>query len=167
MSGIFSEVFFWMKWVAKAKIEIVSSLQDSTDAHKKAHKIRSTPSLKSFPNTVFETSYVHLIDNPFKEDRQAFPLFKPPSSGQLMVWILWCPWLCAQSMCLKLLNISDLPRCKPPVMVALPASLSAQSFPFNSGMSMAALPQEYLKVDVKTLIHVYLHASVGFPFHFL
>ena len=44
---------------------------------------------------------------------------------------VWCPWLCARTLCLKLLNTSDLPRGKPFARVTLPASLSARSLPFT------------------------------------
>ena len=39
--------------------------------------------------------------------------------------------LCPQLVCLKFLSTLDLPRSKPLVRVALPASLSARSFPFT------------------------------------
>ena len=68
------------------------------------------------------------VSRPFKEDRPALPLSTPLSSRRSMVW---CPWLCARRECLKLLNTRDLPRSKPFVRVALPASLSARSFPFT------------------------------------
>ena len=38
-----------------------------------------------------------------RQDQGLFPLSLPHSSWQLMVW---CPWLCANRWCLKLLNIS-------------------------------------------------------------
>ena len=40
-------------------------------------------------------------------------------------------FICARSFCLKLLNTSDLPIRKPPVMVVFPASLSFPLFPFT------------------------------------
>lgn len=57
----------------------------------------------------------------------AAAFFTPLSSRRLMVWLLWCPRLCArryQGRCLKLINTSVLSRCKPLIMVALPTSLS-------------------------------------------
>ena len=53
--------------------------------------------------------------------------------------MVWCPWLRVRRWCLKLLNTSDLPRSKPLVRVALPASLSARSFPFSP-----AYPGQYM-----------------------
>jgi len=55
-------------------------------------------------------------------------------------------------------------------MVALPASLSAQSFPLHCLLSRAALPQEFSKVDVGHR-HVPVSAShstsgLSFPHHF-
>ena len=52
-----------------------------------------------------------LFRRPFKEDRLALPLSTPPPQDDL--------------------STSDLPRSKPLVGVALPASLSARSFPFT------------------------------------
>ena len=89
---------------------------------------------------LWNSSNVHLTDNgllshPFKEDRLALPFSTPLSSR----WsIMWCPWLCDHRNCLNLLNISDLPRTNPLVKVALPTSLSAQSFP-----SILACPGQY------------------------
>ena len=45
--------------------------------------------------------------------------------------MVWCPWLFARRQCLKFLKNSDVPRSKPLVRDALPASLSAQSFLFT------------------------------------
>ena len=98
----------------------------------KAHK-RSTPSLRSFPNVVFETVPMLVwltmaLSRPFKEDRLALPLSTPLPSRRSLVW---CLWLCARRQCLKLLNTLYLPRIKPLVTVALPASLSARTFSFT------------------------------------
>ena len=59
--------------------------------------MRSTPSLRSFPNVAFETvpMFVWLtmaLSRPFKKDRLVLPLSTPLSSRRSMVW--W-PWLCA------------------------------------------------------------------------
>ena len=65
---------------------------------------------------------------PLKEDRWGLPLstpLSPPGDGSMV----WCTWLCTRRQCLKLLNTSDLPRRHPIVVVALPANLSALSFP--------------------------------------
>ena len=56
---------------------LVSSVQDGIYALGKAH-MRSTPSLRSFPNVAFETvpMFVRLtmaLSRPFKEDRLALP----------------------------------------------------------------------------------------------
>ena len=66
-----------------------SSVQDGIYALGKAH-MRSTPSLRSFPNVAFETvpMFVWLtmaLSRPFKEDRLALLFFKrlsPPGDGQ-------------------------------------------------------------------------------------
>ena len=50
---------------------------------------------------------------------------------------VWCPWLGVCKAYLKILNTSVLPRCKPPLMVAFPTSLSARSFPFTLVISRA------------------------------
>ena len=60
------------------------------------------------------------FSQPFKKGHLALPLSMPLSSRQSVVW---CPWPCACRLCLKLLNTRDLPRNKPLVRVALPASL--------------------------------------------
>ena len=117
----------------------LSSVQDSIYVLRKAH-MGSTPPLRdrSFQNAApeFQTvlTFVWLMMalshpfNLFKEDHLALPLSMPLSSRSLM---MWCPWLCAHRQCLKLLNTSDLPRSKSFMSVTLPASLSAQSFPFT------------------------------------
>ena len=66
-------------------------------------KMRSTPSLRSFPNFAFERvpMFVWLtmaLSRPFKEDRLALPLSTPLSSRRL----LWCMTISAQRL-LKLL----------------------------------------------------------------
>ena len=98
-----------------------SSVQDGIYALGKA-SMRSTPSLRSFPNVAFETvpMLVWLTMGPFLVLSRNFverllPLSTPLSCRRSMVW---CPWLCARSSCLKLLNTSDLSRRKPPAMVA-------------------------------------------------
>ena len=51
---------------------------------------------------------------------------------------MWCPWLHVYRKCLKLLNASDLPRCRSLVKAALPGSLSAESLlltPLRPGQS--------------------------------
>ena len=99
--------------------------------------MRFTPSLRSFPNIAFQTvpMFVWLtmaFSHPFKKDRLALPLSTPLSSRRSVVRR---PWLCARRLCLKLLNTWDRPRSKPLVRVALPASLSAQSFKFGFNFS--------------------------------
>ena len=109
-----------------------SSVQDGIYALGKAH-MRSTPSFRSFPNVPFETVPMFVWLKLFKlflkaEGRRALPLSTPLSSRRSKVW---CHWLCTRRWCLKLRNTSDLPRSKPLVRFALPASLSAWSFPFT------------------------------------
>ena len=61
--------------------------------------MRSTPSLRRFPNVALRTVPVlvwlpmALSPRPVKEDRWALPLSTPLSSRRSMVW---CPWLCAR-----------------------------------------------------------------------
>ena len=65
------------------------SVQDGIRALGKVH-MRSTPSLRSFPNVAFETvaMFVRLtmaLSRPFMNDRPALPLSTPLSSRRLMV----------------------------------------------------------------------------------
>ena len=111
---------------------LMSSVQDGIYAFRKAH-MHSTLSLGSFVNVTFEMIPVFIwlmmaLSRPFKEGHLVFPLSTPLSSRRSLVW---CPWLWARMYCLKLLNTSDLPRSKPLVRTALPASLSARLFPFT------------------------------------
>ena len=71
-------------------------------ARKKAH-MRSTPSLRSFPNVAFQTVPVFVwltmaLSRPFNEDHRALPLSTHLSSRRSMVC---CPWLCGRRWCLK------------------------------------------------------------------
>ena len=75
----------------------LSSAQDGIYVLGKAH-MRSTPSVRGFPNVAFETApmFVWLtmaLSRPFKEERLALPLSTPLSSRRSMVW---CPWLGAR-----------------------------------------------------------------------
>ena len=59
-------------------------------------RMRSIPSLRSFPNVALETvpMFVWLtmaLPRPFRKDRLALPLSTPLSSRRSIVW---CPWLC-------------------------------------------------------------------------
>ena len=125
-------VLFLKQWACNFCTAQFSSVQDGMFALGKAH-MHSTLSLRSFPNVAFDTVPMLIwlmiaIFHPFNEGRLALPLAMPVSSRWSMVW---CPWLCACRQCLKLHNTSDLLRSKPLVMVALPPSLSSQSFPFT------------------------------------
>ena len=90
-----------------------------------------------FPSVSFETVPVFVwltmaLSRPFKENCRAHPLFAPFTSRWLRVW---CSWLCTLSWGardtnrghkpknIRLLNTAELLKCKPLVMVALPASL--------------------------------------------
>ena len=92
-------------------------------------RICSRLSFGSFLGVAFEVPvFVWLIvtfSRPFKENCRALRLSTPPSSRRSMAW---CPWLCARSLCLKLLNTSDLTRSKALVVVTFPVSLSARTF---------------------------------------
>ena len=113
-----------------------SSVQDGIYAIGKAHKMmRSIPSLASFLNVAFNTVPVFVwltmaLSRPFKEDRLALPLSTPLCSMRSMVLCPVC-FVPAGSVCLKLLNTADLPRSKPLLRVALPASVSTRWFPFT------------------------------------
>ena len=77
----------------------LSSVQDGMYALSKAH-MRSTPSLRSFPNVALETVPILVwlmiaLSHPLKEDCWALPLSTPLSSRRSMVW---CPWLCARKV---------------------------------------------------------------------
>ena len=94
------------------------------------------PNSRKFPNIAFKAVPKALF-HPFKNDHQALVLSKPLASRR-------CPLLCDHRWYLKLPNTSDLPRCKPFVMVDFPDSLSTQTFPLT-----LACPGQFLKVDVK------------------
>ena len=108
--------------------------------------MRSTTSLRSFPNDAFETvpMFVWLtmaLSRPFKEDRRALPLSTPLSSRRSMVW---CPWLCA------LQEVSQAPQHfrSSGTQTICEGCFARQSnwwFPF----SQAGHPQEFPKVDVE------------------
>ena len=66
--------------------------------------------------------------------------------------------LCPQLVCLKFLSTLDLPRSKPLVRVALPASLSARSFPFTP-----ACPGQYIHRSFRRLISNVDRFQSGFP----
>ena len=75
--------------------------------------------LRCFPSVASDTVPMMVwlkrtLSCPFKEDRWVLPFSTPLSSRRLM---LWQPWLCACRWCLKLLNVWDLLRNKPLVMV--------------------------------------------------
>ena len=70
-------------------IMLFCSVQDGIYALGKA-PMRSTPSLRSFPNLAFETVLVFVrlkmaLSRPFREDHLALPLSTPPSSRRPMV----------------------------------------------------------------------------------
>ena len=116
-----------------------SSVQDGIYALGKAH-MRSTPSLRSFPNVAFETVPVFLwltmaLSRPFKEDRRPLSLSTSLSSRRPIYDVLgFVPAGSGSSS-------SILPRRRPLVMVALPAScLFARSFP-----STPACPGQYIQ----------------------
>ena len=139
-----------------------SSVRGGICALQKSHT-RSTPSLRSFPSVAFETVpmfnwLLMALSRPFMEYRRTLLLSVP----LLQAIMVWCPSFCASRYCLKLLNTSDLPRRKPLVMAALPATVS---FFLYSVMSRAVHPQEVSKVDVEHS-HMPVWASYS-TFHFL
>ena len=82
---------------------------------------------------VWQSSTGHLTDTgPFSSFQgRLLGTFTHYVSLPLVYSMVWCAWLCTYRQCLKFLNTSDLPRCKPLVMVALPNCLSDQSFPLT------------------------------------
>ena len=74
-----------------------------------------------------------------------------------VVFLTFCPQVASRAP-----QHSDIPRRRSPGDVALPASLSAQSFPLHSGMFRTVYPQEFWKMDVG---HCYTPVS-AFPFQF-
>ena len=69
----------------------------------------------------------------------------------------WCP-----QACLKLLSTSYLPRCKPLVMAALPASLSDQSFPYTP-----ACPRQYTERSFRMrMSNTDTHGSLAFSLYY-
>ena len=97
------------------------------------------PVSQKFPqHCLSNSSNVHLIDNgllsSFQKRSSSASSFNA-SLLQAMSLEERRPWLCARRLCLKLLNTWDRPRSKPLVRVALPASLSAQSFKFGFNFS--------------------------------
>ena len=92
------------------------------------------------------------LSRPFKEDPLALPFSTPLSSRRSMVW---CPWFCARMWCL---SASDLPRSKPLVRVAFPASLSARSFPFTP-----ACPGQYTHRNIRRWMSIVGTFQSGLP----
>ena len=77
-----------------------SAVQDGIYELGKAHIMRPTPSIRSFPNVLFETvpMFVWLtmaLSRPFKEDRLALPISTLLSSRRSMVWCP-CPQVVSQ-----------------------------------------------------------------------
>ena len=101
--GVKHQLTYLLFWL----VQQLSLFQDSIFVFRKAH-LRTTMSLRMFPNVAFETvpifirltmafsrPFVRLtmaLSRPFKEDCLVLPLSMPLSSRRSMVW---CPWLCA------------------------------------------------------------------------
>ena len=128
----------------------ISSFQDGIHVLEKAH-FSLHPIFQKFPQCcLWNSSSVCLIDDSPLSSFQgrlssasSFNTFSPRWS------VVWCPWLEVSQV-----SALDLPRSKPLVRVALPASLSAQLFPF----APACPGQEFLKVDVD-----HWHIPSGLP----
>ena len=121
------------------------------------------PSFRSFPSVAFVTVQVFVwltmaLSRPLKEDRPALPLSTPLSSRRSMVR---CPGLCDRRECLKFLNTSDLKgKCKPLVVTALPATLSARQFPFTPICPGQLAHRIFLSINEA---HAYWSRVVSFP----
>ena len=97
--------------------------------------MHSSPPFRSFPKVAPETVpmlvwLITALAGPRSADRRSLSFCTSLSRRHSTVW--WCSWLFS-SCCrcsLTALNTSDLPNHSPVVMVAVPASRSALSFPF-------------------------------------
>ena len=108
------------------------SAQDGIVALGKAHT-RSTPSLSSLPKVALETVPIFVWLNtdrsrPWRVECRPLPFSTPLSFRRSM---LWCSGLSVLRKFLKPLSTSALPSCRPDVISAVLASLSARSFPLT------------------------------------
>ena len=113
------------------------SVQDGIVALWKVHK-RSAPSLSSLPTITLETvpmfAWLNIISSPISEGGIYWlQAFSPPLSFR---WsMLWCSGLSMFRKFLKPRSTSALPSCRPDVIFAVLASLSACSFPLTPACS--------------------------------
>ena len=124
------------QWVmANVQVGAVSvsvSAHDGIVALGKAHT-RSAPSLSSLPKVALETVPVFAWLNTdrcrsWRVECRPLPFSTPRSFRQS---VLWCSGLSVLRKFLKPLNSSALPSCRPDVISAVLASLSARSFPLT------------------------------------
>ena len=110
----------------------VFTAQDGIAALGKAHT-RSAPSLSSLPKVALETVPIFVWLNtdrsrPWRVECRPLPFSTPLSFRRSM---LWCSGLSVLRKFLKPLSTSALPSCRPDVIPAVLASLSARSFPLT------------------------------------
>ena len=121
------------------------SAQDGIIALGKAHTC-SAPSLSSLPKVALKTVpiFVWLNTNcsrPWMVECWPLPFSTPLSFRRSM---LWCSGLSMFRKFLKPLSTSALPSRRPDVISPVLASLSARSFPTDSGMPRTVDPQKPL-----------------------
>ena len=117
-------------WLKNDTISISTALQIFRDAIS-AHTLQF--SSRQYLRTLESPYALHPVSQEFPQcclkeviERFLFLCLSPPGDRRCDV-LGFVPC----RLCLKLLKTSDLPRCKPPVMVAFPTSLSAPSFPLT------------------------------------
>ena len=113
-------------------VSVSVSAQDGIVALGKAHT-RSAPSLSSLPKVALETVPIFVWLNtdrsrPWRVECRPLPFSTPLSFRRSM---LWCSGLSVLRKFLKPRSTSALPSCRPDVISAVLASLSARSFPLT------------------------------------
>ena len=113
-------------------VSVSVSAQDGIIALGKAHTC-SAPSLSSLPKVSLETVPIFAWLNtdrsrPLRVECRPLPFSTPLSFRRS---VLWCSGLSVLRKFLKPLSTSALPSCRPDVISAVLASLSARSFPLT------------------------------------
>ena len=122
---------FWVNTM-ECSVSVSVSAQDGIVALGKAHT-RSAPSLSSLPKVALETVPIFVWLNtdrsrPWRVECRPLSFSTPLSFRRSM---LWCSCLSVLRKFLKPLSTSALPSCRPDVISAVLASLSARSFPLT------------------------------------